>query len=153
MSIENTQHELEIAKLNAQQARAEYDRATEMLERHHILSPIEGVVMERLHTVGEYVRPGDPVVQVARLDRVKVEGRLKFKHRSPRHVQDKSVTINVQVGTKADGSPHIETFESVVHHTSVDVDTMDEYRVWVEIDNRDGFLVRPGMLAEMIVHE
>ena len=153
LSIENTQHEMEVAKLNAQQARGEYERATAMLERHRIASPIEGVVMERLHAVGEYVRPGDPIVQVARLDRVKVEGRFKFKNRSPHEVRDKHVTINIQVGTNADGSARIETFESVVHHTSVDVDTMDEYRVWVEIDNRDGFLVRPGMLAEMIVHE
>lgn len=53
-------------------AQLELTRAKEVLKRRSVVSPIDGVVVERFKWPGEYVKD-EPVVQVARLDPLWVE--------------------------------------------------------------------------------
>ncbi len=60
------------AKENRYLAKLELARADAILERHTIVSPIEGVVMDRTKTVGEY--PDDrPILTLAQLDPLNIE--------------------------------------------------------------------------------
>lgn len=53
-------------------AKLELMRAKEILKRRSVISPIDGIVVERFKWAGEYVKD-EPVVQVARLDPLWVE--------------------------------------------------------------------------------
>ena len=64
--------ELKEALENKQLADLEYKRATEILKRLTIVSPVNGIVVERFLSDGEYVRD-QPVVKIAELDPLNVE--------------------------------------------------------------------------------
>lgn len=64
--------ELRQALDNRELAALEFERARQVVERRRIQSPIDGVVMERFKTVGEYVDE-QPVLRVAQLDPLHVE--------------------------------------------------------------------------------
>ncbi len=71
--------ETRIAQLQVRQekdnkliAELEYRRAQAALQRRTIRSPVEGVVMERFKSVGEYVE-NEPVLRIAQLDPLHVE--------------------------------------------------------------------------------
>lgn len=64
---------------NQKLAELERQRAVHVLQRRTIKSPINGVVMERFKTVGEYVED-QPVVRVAQLDPLHVEVFVPVKH-------------------------------------------------------------------------
>lgn len=53
-------------------AQLEMTRAEEMLKRRSVISPIDGIVVERFKWPGEYVKD-EPVIQVVRLDPLWVE--------------------------------------------------------------------------------
>jgi len=57
---------------NKRIAELEYQRALASLRRRTIRSPVDGVVMERFKSVGEYVED-DPILRVAQLDPLHVE--------------------------------------------------------------------------------
>lgn len=57
---------------NKRIAELEYQRALASLRRRTISSPVDGVVMERFKSVGEYVED-DPILRVAQLDPLHVE--------------------------------------------------------------------------------
>lgn len=59
-------------ELNLYQQQHELARLTTL--RHMLLAPYAGVVAEVLHREGDWVRAGDPVIRVIRLDRLCVEG-------------------------------------------------------------------------------
>ena len=59
-------------KENKRIAGLEAMRAEAILQRRDIKSPVEGVVMERFKSVGEYVE-GEPILRVAQLDPLHVE--------------------------------------------------------------------------------
>jgi RND family efflux transporter MFP subunit len=57
---------------NKQLADLEYKRAAEVLKRLTIVSPVNGVVVERFLSAGEYVRE-QPIVKIAELDPLNIE--------------------------------------------------------------------------------
>ena len=64
--------ELDEAKENKRLAELELRRSKEVVERMTIYSPINGVVMHRFLTAGEYVE-NQPIVQLAQIDPLNVE--------------------------------------------------------------------------------
>ncbi len=61
------------AELQRKTARLEYRHAKARLERRSIKSPVEGVVIERNMTVGEYAHEQIPIMTVAEIDPLNVE--------------------------------------------------------------------------------
>lgn len=93
LETERAESEREIAKFTAAAKKVEIDAALEAMERRKIRSPVDGVVVQvHLHK-GEWVKPGDPVLHVIQLDRLKVEGEIELKQFSPHQVMGRPVTI------------------------------------------------------------
>lgn len=81
--LEEIQTEVELAELDLRQARVdqrmaelELQRATGILERRKVYSPVDGVVMQRELSVGEFVHEQSTVMTIARLDPLYVEAYL-----------------------------------------------------------------------------
>jgi macrolide-specific efflux system membrane fusion protein len=139
----------ETAALSIKLKEAQIAIADVALKRHQIMSPLNGVVVQLYRHVGEWVNPGDPILRIVHLDKLRVEGFMNIRDRLPEEIEGRPVTIEVQ--TK-DGTQILE-YDSVVSFVSPLVEATGLYRVWAEVDisNRSAGATRllPGMKAEM----
>lgn len=67
-----SQSELDDSRSNLQMAEADLEVAKVHLEKTHIRAPFDGVVGRRLTSVGAWLKPGDPVTDLARLSTLRV---------------------------------------------------------------------------------
>ncbi len=150
LQIEQAQHEQKVAQLTSDGKAAEVDNADLAIRRRQLVSPIDGIVVKVYHHLGEWVAPGDPVVHIVRVDRLRIEGFLNSSDYSPKELDAKAVTVEVELarGRK-------ETFPGKVVFVSPLVEAGGEYRVLADVVNRqeDGqWLLRPGMSTTMTIH-
>lgn len=149
LEIEKSRLDLELSGIRAQAAAAEVEIARQNLERRTIRSPIDGIVEEIRRHVGEWVQPGDAVIHVVRLDRLRIEGFVKAAEAMQGEVIGRTVEAEVELarGRK-------EVFTGRVTHAKSVLQAGGEYRVWAEVQNRQEnghWLLRPGMEARMII--
>lgn len=150
LQIERSKLEMRVARMNADVHQAAVKSADGAVARRQIASPIDGVVVALLHEPGEWVNAGEPVLQVVRIDRLRVEGFLNATEFSPGEIAGRQVTVEVQLtGTRA------ERFTGQVVFISPLVQAGNKYRVRAEVENRTEngqALLRPGMTANMAIH-
>ena len=145
LEIEQADHEFRVAMLTREVKDNECRAAQETVQRHRILAPLAGVVVSVAKHRGEWVKPGDTVARILRLDRLKAEGFLKVDHLT-RDVDGCPVKLIVDLP----GSPATE-FAGKVTFLHPEIDPVNaQIRVWAEILN-DGLRLRPGMRAKMII--
>ena len=77
----------EIAQLTAAVHQAELDAAELSLQKSRITAPTPGLVVEINRHVGNWVAPGDPVIELVRMDRLRVEGFLKITEYQPAQIE------------------------------------------------------------------
>lgn len=106
--------------------------------QHRVLSPIDGVVVQRFHHSGEWVTAGEPVVRVIRLNRLRAEGFVtadKIAHLR----ENRTVVLSIDVGDAI-----VERAGQIVF-ISPEIDPVNrEVRFWVEFENPK-LDVLPGM--------
>jgi macrolide-specific efflux system membrane fusion protein len=127
----------------------ELDAANHNLTKRDVMAPVDGVVVQVLKRPGEWVQPGDPVLRVVRMNRLRVEGFVNTEEYSPHEIIGKKVTVSVSLRRGLE-----QQFESKVEFASPIVEANGEYRVWVEVENieQNGhWVLRPGLEAQMTV--
>jgi len=149
LQIEQSQLEQKMSKYNVQRRTTEVTAADEAVRRRQITAPVDGVIHEIYRQAGEWVNPGDPVLRIVRVDRLRIEGFLNVTEISPIEVIDRPVAVQVELarGQKA-------RFEGRVVYVSQLVQAGGQYRVWAEVENRSvnkQWLLRPGLTAEMTI--
>jgi multidrug resistance efflux pump len=128
----------------------EYD-----LKRNTVRSPYDGVVNELLKHQGEWVRQGDPIVKITRMDKLLVEGFLDSAQVSPNSVIGATAKVSIQ----AMNGNRTEFEGLVIEHPAPKLELDGKFPVWVEIENRQAedrnsrlqWLIRPGMNGTMTV--
>ncbi|MEO0465136.1 MAG: efflux RND transporter periplasmic adaptor subunit [Pseudomonadota bacterium] len=75
-SVEVSRRELLMSQMRQRVAAMELKRAEEVLRQRSIVSPIDGVVLERLLYIGEFADQDRPVVRIAQLDPLHIEAFL-----------------------------------------------------------------------------
>ena len=149
LQIEQSNLEQKLAKYSVESRKSELIAADEAVKRHHITAPVQGVVDEVYRHAGEWVQPGEPVLRLMRVDRLRVEGFLSTTHVSPIDVLDRPVVIEAQLS-----GGRTARFTGKVVYVSQIAQAGLQYRVWAEIDNRKErghWLLRPGLPARMTV--
>lgn len=140
-----------IARTTAKAANAKLNAAKLDLELRKVRSTVDGVTSQVMRQAGEWVNPGDPIVKILRLNRLRFEGYVSAKDWRPDDLRGKKVTIEVQIP-----GGQVQQLESTITAVSYDIATNNEFRVWGEVDNPaqpgGGYLIAPGMSAGMIVH-
>ena len=155
LQIEQSQHELEIADDSVNVRIAEKEGARLDLHRRQIESPVEGIVVEQYRHVGEWVRPGDPVLRIVRMDRLRIEGYLDATEWAPSDVDGKRVSVEVKLA-----HDRVESFEkesNKIVFVSPLVEAGPRFLVWAEVENRKDqrsghWLLRPGLTVDMKIH-
>jgi macrolide-specific efflux system membrane fusion protein len=111
---------------------------------------LDGVVVDVRRHVGEWVQPGDVVLHVVRLDRLRVEGFVKAADVPASRIRGRNVTVTVEVAGQGGKERHEVTGKVVF--VSPLLQTGGDYRVWAEVKNQqqDGqWLLQPGQPVSM----
>jgi macrolide-specific efflux system membrane fusion protein len=123
----------------------DYQIAKEKLERRMIAAPLRGMVVEVLRRPGEWVQPGDSIVRIVRLDRLKAEGFLPIKHAGLDLVGRK---VKLIVGSPGERSVEAR---GQIAFISPEIDPLNaQVRFWAEVENKE-LKLRPGMTATLTV--
>lgn len=146
LDVDQTIQDHEIAGLTMQLKEAERDLAAAAVDRRRIISPIAGMVVQVHRHRGEWVEPGQTLVRVLRIDRMRVEGLVPAK-RLEGDLMGRRAVLAVDLP----GKPGTE-FDGEVVFVSPEVNPVNgQVRVWAEVVNRDNRL-RPGLQGTLTIH-
>jgi macrolide-specific efflux system membrane fusion protein len=154
---EKAEHELNLAQVAVKIREAEAQGAWLILQRHVIRSPVDGIVVEVHRDIGEWVKPGDSVLRIVRMDRLRIEGYLSVAEVHPAEVAGQPVVVRITTpvgSTSSSGNGDAHTFVGRITFVSPLVEAGGRYLVWAEVENRqtDGqWVLRPGLTADMII--
>lgn len=151
LQIEQSELELRLAKMTQGVRNAEVEAANLSIQRRQIEAPLDGDVVEVYKHAGEWVNPGDPVLRIVRMDRLRVEGFLNAKEFKPSEVKGRPVAIRVSLARN-----RVTTLKSTISFVSPEVEASGAYRVWTEVDNsrereNGSWLLQAGLDTEMTI--
>jgi macrolide-specific efflux system membrane fusion protein len=142
-----------IAGLEKIEAEAQVDAVDNELQRRSIKAPFDGVVVKLYRQQNEWVKPGEPILRVVRMDRLRVEGFVSAQKVAPEQILGAEVKIVLElVGDDQ------EILTAKIDNVSSLVEASGSFRIWAEVDNRPGrggykWLMRPGAEATMIISQ
>ncbi|WP_339730923.1 HlyD family efflux transporter periplasmic adaptor subunit [uncultured Gimesia sp.] len=146
LEIEQAAEEAKTVKLEAEFKRNAERIAELAVQRRKVISPITGMVVQIMTREGEWVRPGDTVLRILKLDRLRAEGLINASRLQERDLKNRPVVLLVNPGTKQ----QIE-FKGKVSFISPEVNPVNnQTRVWAEIENPE-LKLKPGMRASLII--
>lgn len=144
LEVEQAQFEMELAQTTRELKENELELAEHGIRQRRITAPLSGLVTEVNRHRGEWVEPGQPIMRILRLDRLRAEG-LASAEILGRDLHGRAVTLTVQ----HEGKP-IE-FAGKVVFVSPEIDPVNgQVRVWAEIENKD-LKLRPGLHGSMTI--
>ncbi len=139
-----------IAGLQRDEELAQVDAVENRLQRRTIRAPFDGVVVTLYRQQNEWVRAGEPILRLIRMDRLRVEGFVNASLVAPYQLKDAEVKIilNLVGGDEEVVTGRIQGVSSIVE--------ANRYRIWTEVDNQPGrggykWLMRPGTEARMLI--
>jgi multidrug resistance efflux pump len=143
------QKEAETAGLTIEAKKAQLDVAGITVKHHRIESSLDGIIVQMFRRPGEWVNPGEPILRVLYMDKLRVEGFVDADQYTPDEIHGKAVEVVANLPRE-----RVERFPAVITFVSPLVDASGEYRVWCEVENRQHnghWILRPGMIAEMTI--
>ena len=146
LSVEQAQVQKEVDALTRDVKARTLDQAKLQLARRSLRSPLDGEVAEVFRHRGEWLEPGQRVMRIVRLDRLKVEGFVSSREITG-SLRGASVRVRVVLG---DDEKAVIVKGKIVFISS-EIDPVNaQVRVWAEVENPD-LLLRPGLPAEMVI--
>jgi macrolide-specific efflux system membrane fusion protein len=145
LEVEQAEHDFTVASL-AQQVKAnELQSAEQKAANHQIAAPIKGVVVQIQRHRGEWVKPGDTVLRILRIDRLRAEGYMKAKYLG-KVSKGREVRLSVELpqGGEVKLAGKIVFLDPEIEPVNA------QLRIWAEFSNPDLQLL-PGMRAKMTI--
>jgi macrolide-specific efflux system membrane fusion protein len=149
LQIDLARYENVIAAIEARAKYSQYEQATAMIERRQLLAPHSGFVNQVFKNVGDWVTPGDPVMHLVRMDKLRVHGRVNGDEFTYRDLLNRQVTVEV---TLAGGQT--QSVNARIGFASPVIEDDGSFRVWADIDNPkdgNGWILGPGMHARIVL--
>ncbi len=144
LEIEQAEHERTIAQLIARQKEGELESAQIKMDRHRLIAPFTGMAVQINKLRGEWVNPGDIVLRLVRLDRLRVEAFVAARDFDAR-LEGRRITILVE------GPAGQSVHDATVKFVSPEVNPVNgQVRLWAEVDNR-ALELRPGQSATLVI--
>lgn len=149
LSIEQAEMHRRVAALDAKVAAAEVNAAVEGVKRRRITSPLDAMVVELYRHEGEWVQPGDPVVQVVRINRLRVEGVVNSAEAAGYEISGQPARVTVELARG-----RTVTLDGRVSFVHPVVRAGGKYEIWAEVENvqeSGRWLLQPGLPATMTI--
>ncbi len=145
LAIEKAQQDRSVAQLQRDLKTVESDFAARNVARRQSLAPFAGVVVQVHRRPGDWVQPGDKLLRVIRLDRLRIEGFLDANH-TIAGLADKPVTFVVDTP----GRPSAP-FRGKLTFVSPEIDPFTRsVRVLAEVEN-PRLTLQPGLKGTLTV--
>lgn len=145
LDLEKAHHEHELEGHNKRLKEAEQAVALHSRDVHQIVAPVNGLVVEVMRRAGEWVEPGEDVLRIMRIDRLRAEGLVPYQQVTP-HLTGLPAEITVSFP----GRPDVVAKGQIVFVNPELNPVNGRVRVRAEFDNPGGQLM-PGMRAKMVV--
>lgn len=146
LAIEQSEYEHRILQAGLRVKENELKLAMLRADRRTIAAPFAGIVAEVVRSRGEWVEPGDTVVRLLRIDRLRAEGFVEARHANSGLV-GRAVELSLR---RADGTTG--SYQGEVVFVSPEVDPVNgQVLVWAEIENSD-LTLRPGLKAALTIN-
>jgi RND family efflux transporter MFP subunit len=144
LEIEQAQLEFNVAKTARELKENDVRTAEHDVAQRRINAPIAGFVAQVHRHPGEWVEPGQAILRMLRLDRLRAEGLVSAQTVGD-DLMGRSVTLTVRQGD----SP--TQYSGKIVFVSPEIDPVNgQVRVWAEIDNSD-LKLRPGLHGSMVI--
>ena len=145
LEVEQAEHERRVATYTRGMKETDYQAAQQRLQRHTITAPLTGVVVQVNRQRGEWVKPGDVIMRILRLDRLRAEGFVKLQTGSG-DLSGQAVRLLIDLPQK----PGAEFLGKVIF-VDPEIDPVNaQFRIWAEVENRE-LQLRPGLRGKMIL--
>jgi len=122
---------------------SELERTKTLIELRQLVSPIDGMVVRIGAAEGEWLREGDPVLEIMQLDTIRVKVRIDANRYAVSDVDGKQATIRAKLANGV-----VETFPGTVVFTDPRIQPGRVFEAFVEIQNRrvgNHWLLQPGL--------
>jgi multidrug efflux pump subunit AcrA (membrane-fusion protein) len=124
----------------------------ERIRRHALVAPssFDGHVIEILRHELEWVNAGEPVMRVARMDRLWVQGVVDANVVNPHEIVNRPVTVTLRLarGETTD-------FQGKIVHVGLERESSDRFLVKAEVQNRPvqgHWVLQPNSTVTMRIH-
>jgi macrolide-specific efflux system membrane fusion protein len=145
LDLEQAQHELRVNQITEQLKKQELALGQHQIELREVVSPVDGIVVEVVRHEGEWVEPGEKVIRIVRIDRLRAEGLIHIRHVTEQ-LKGAAATVSVAVP----GQSEVRSTGQVVF-VSPEVNPVNGLvRISVEFVNRQNRL-RPGLRARITI--
>jgi macrolide-specific efflux system membrane fusion protein len=144
LEIEQAELEHELAQTTVALKQNDLDTARHAIDQRQILAPLAGFVAQVLKQPGEWVEPGEPIIRILRLDRLKAEG-LVSADAFDGSLVGRPVIFAVNIGAKR------SEYFGTITFVSPEIDPVNgQVRFWAEIEN-DDLKLRPGLQGSLLI--
>jgi len=148
-SIEKAKYDLEVNQEKVKVSEARVNAADVQIRNRKFRSPLDGVIDDVFQNEGQWLREGDAVLRIIRLDRVQVSGAISADEYAPEDVDGKKVLVSAR-------RPGKETQELVGKIVYVrQVVESGHYYFYAEVDNKTTdagyWLLNPGSLVTITI--
>lgn len=143
LQIEQATHDYVVSKYEVDVQRTELKAAQLGVRRRVIKAPSSGIVLERFRQQGEWVKPDEQLLQLARLDVVRLKFKLDARKVPMSGVRGRNVEVTAPLLPG-------KSFHGKITFVDPVLISGTKYQVWVEIQNEQEngeWLLRPAMRA------
>jgi macrolide-specific efflux system membrane fusion protein len=145
LELEKAQRDQRLARLERDGKAKDLQSAELEVERRRIVAPLPGMVVQVLRQPGEWLAPGEPVLRIVRLDKLRVEAFLNAQ-RVGSELLGRTVTLEVELP-----EGRRESYAGEVVFVDPEIEPVTgQFRIWAEVSNRDGLLA-PGRHGALVI--
>jgi RND family efflux transporter MFP subunit len=145
LEIEQAQLELDLAKTLQEVKENDLEIAEHSIQQRRMTAALAGFVVQVNRRRGEWVQPGQTILRILRLDRLRAEGLVSAQDVSGQ-LNGSSVKLTVHLSDQSSTE-----FTGKIVFVSPEIDPVNgQVRVWAEIDN-SGLQLRPGLHGSMVI--
>ena len=149
-SAEKAVYDLGVKSDEVEVRKAQVVAADAQVLDRKLVSPIDGFVDDVMQNEGQWLREGDNILKIIRLDKVQICGKIDANLFSPEMVDRKPVTIYVQ---KPGGA--LQKIQGTITYARQVVES-GKFYIYAEannVANAQGYwLLNPGTIVTMVIH-
>ncbi len=141
--FDDLQTKIEVEKATIKEIKAQLAYTSELFKNTEIRAPFDGATSERKISVGDFLKPGNPIVRMMQLDPLEISFRVDEKYKTRIFLsQPVETTVTAQPKRKFDGK---------IYFISPDIDVATRtFLIKARITNKEG-LLNPGMFAHVTI--
>ena len=149
-SIEKSRYDLQINKEKVKVSLARCNSTLVQIRNRKLRAPMDGFIDEIYQNEGQWVREGDPIIHILRLDKVQVTGAIDANQYVPENIDGCNVSVTVR---RPGGEPIVLTGKIVYVRQVVE---SGHYYFYADVENKalrnettgkEYWLLNPGSLV------